>query len=451
MKFSMDMEPRQSQEQKQQLAMTPRLRMAIEILQLNTQQLQEFLSERLLENPLLEKEEKELRERIENHRSTAANSPAGRGGVGGGEREQFKKFIGYNPPLLEHLENQLPEILDQGEMEPGRYILASLDETGLLQTDIVQIAAEIGADPDSLESVRQKLMYLDPPGIAATSSREAMEVQLDIREVDPDSPARRLLEKTGEKLEDMTLNQLCQEVSFEEERALAALARLKKLNPHPASAFDGAEEKASYIEPDVILRRVRGEYQVELNGRASPALTINERYYQMMKNAEEEEASEFLRSKFQSALWLIKAVERRRMTLERITREIAKRQSEFLEKGLRYLRPLTMEDVAEAVDVHESTVSRACRDKYIQTERGLFKMRFFFAGGVGDTATPAIKSILSSLVEGESKNNPLSDRKIAEKMEKEYGIELSRRTVAKYRNALGIPSSLKRRRWKYQI
>ncbi len=441
MKLSME----QQLEQKQEMVMTPRLRMAIEILQLNTQQLQQLIQNKYLENPFLEKEDENLQERINEHKNTGSSYSSSK--VNSGEREKFKKFMHYKPQLYEYLTLQLREVLEEKNLEIGRAIIANLEDTGLLKIDNAELAKELDCSFERIEKVRNKIMNLDPPGIAARTSREAMRTQL--KQIEGDSLADLILQENYQNLADLTLNQLCQELKTNKDRTLKALAQIKQLNPHPISGFTEEREKAGYIEPDIILKKVEGKYVVELNQGASPALTINKKYYQMMQEDQSEETAEYLRKKFSSALWLIKAVERRKMTLTKITKIIADIQTEFLQKGIEYLQPLTMQEIADRADVHESTVSRAVRDKYIQTERGLFQLKFFFSEGVNGKSSTAIKSIITSYIEEEDET--LSDRELAEKMEREHEIKMSRRTIAKYRNSLGIPSSFKRKKWYNQI
>ncbi len=437
MKLSMDMDL----EQKQEMVMTPRLQMAIEILQLNSQELNELIYEKYLENPFLDQEEKTFEERMDSH--AGAGSAHSNSNIRGGEREQFKKFVPHEPQFYEYMMSQIKEVLTGQDLDIGRYIIGNLEETGLLKMNNEELAQNLGYSRERIKKVRKKIMHIDPPGLAAPNSRKAMSVQL--KKINCDDLAELILEKSYNELADLTLKQFCQSFNTEKEEAVNALQKLKQLNPHPASGHRQKYKKEEYIEPDVILKKVDGEYIVKLNQGKSPALTINTRYYRMMRRQQDEEVSEYLKNKFSSALWLIKAVERRKLTLTKISRLIAKNQREFLQKGIKYLRPLTMREIAEQADVHESTVSRAVKDKYIQTERGMYKLKFFFSEGVDDKAAPAIKAIISSYVDEE--NKPLSDRALTEKLQEDYDIDLSRRTLAKYRNAMGIPSSVKRRKW----
>lgn len=441
MKLSMQMEV----EQKQEMVMTPRLRMAIEILQLNSQQLQEFMREKYLENPLLEQEEQELQERIDMHKNAGSTYSGGQ--INRGEREKFKKFTHYKPQFYEYLMEQLREVLAGENFDIGQKIIANLEDTGLLEIGNEDLADMLDCSLERVKIVREKIMNIDPPGIAAPSSREAMCRQL--KKMEDDSLAELILKKDYQEVEGLTLNQLCRELNTDRERVLKALRKIKSLNPYPASGFTEESERAGYIEPDIILKKAGEEYVVELNTGMSPALTINTKYYRMMQQKPSQEVSEYLRKKLSSALWLIKAVERRKMTLTKITEIIADKQIEFLQNGIEYLKPMTMQEIADAADVHESTVSRAVRNKFIQTERGLFKLKFFFSEGVGGKAAPAVKAIISNYIEEEE--SPLSDQKLADKIADEYNVKLSRRTVAKYRNSLGIPSSVKRRKWYNKI
>ncbi|MFW6381789.1 MAG: RNA polymerase factor sigma-54, partial [Bacillota bacterium] len=205
----------------------------------------------------------------------------------------------------------------------------------------------------------------------------------------------------------------------------------------------------SYIIPDLIIKAVDGDYAIVFNDQASPVLRINPYYYRMLRQAEDEETCQFLQEKYRSALWLIKSIEQRRMTVYRITRAIIDRQRDFLEKGIKHLHPMTMQDIAGAIDMHESTVSRATTDKYIQTPRGLFEMKFFFCRGIQDISSVSIKAMIVDYIDNEPPDAPYSDSGLARELAEKEGIELSRRTVSKYRNQLGIPSSTGRKNKNY--
>ncbi len=438
----MQTEQRQKQEQKQQLAMTPKMQMAIEVLQMNTVELSDFIQKKLEENPLLEKEDN-----YEERGKLAINAGNYSSPVNEGEREKFKKFIAYQPGMLEHVENQLVEYLPRSEIKTGKAILRSLDSSGLLTAGCEEIAAELDIEVEKVEKVREKIMRMEPAGLAAVSPREALEVQLEgMGEVG--SRAVKLLKESYENLEGWSLEELCSHLGAEKEEVLEVLDRLKKLHPHPAEGYSSGRGDVKYLEPDIIVKKTAQNHEIEFNDRASPVLNVDRDYYQRLKGYDEETAA-FLDDKLQSAFWLIKAIEQRRITIERITESIVSHQRDFLKKGMRYLKPLTMREIAEEIDVHVSTVSRAVKSKLIQTDRGLYELKFFFARGVKGTATPVIKLLVTSHIREEDKSCPLSDREIAERLERDEGIEISRRTVAKYRKSLGIPSSSRRKNWQH--
>jgi len=423
--------------------MTPKMRMAMDVLQMNSMELRNFIQKKMEENPLLERE----KEFMQNERSEAYIRDTAAHGDGEGEREKFKKFMAYQPNLLEHMEKQIMEFLRPSEMKIGKMILRKLNNRGLLSIECDEMAAELGIGEEKVEEVRQKIMRMDPAGMAAFSPREALEIQLE-KLGEEEGLAVELLKKNYENIENKTLDQLCSSLEAEKEEIKSALERLKQLYPHPAENFSGRSNSTKYLEPDIIIKKAGEDFIIQHNERVTPPLKINREYYRKLKKHDEETA-EYIQDKMQSALWLQRAIEQRRMTVEKIAKQILAYQQEFFNKGIKYLKPLTMREIAEEVDVHHSTVSRAVKDKLIQTERGLYELKFFFAQGVKGVATPAIKALISSYIKDEDKSTPLSDKKIAEKLAQEESIEISRRTVAKYRKSLEIPSSKKRKNWQH--
>src|SRR5690606_7396115 len=234
------------------------------------------------------------------------------------------------------------------------------------------------------------------------------------------------------------------------QRVQQAVDRLKRLNPRPGMAYASSEPR--YVLPDVCVERVNGEYVVLVNEGFFPRLTVSDQYQRMMAEggAPGRQAADCLRNWFQSAVWLVRGIEQRRQTLYRVTRVIVEKQRDFLDRGVDHLKPLTLREVADELGLHESTVSRATQNKYVQTPRGLFPFRYFFPSGVdslsGDISAKSVKKRIVELIQRENKQKPLSDQRIADLL-REGGIRISRRTVAKYREELGIASSMARRRY----
>jgi RNA polymerase sigma-54 factor len=352
-------------EQKQELVMTPRLQMAIQILQYSSLELSEYIQEEIKENPLLDLLEanKDFNSRQASFNSIKKDSV------------EYENFVAYHPPFCEFLENQLFEVLDDEQIEIGKFIVGSMNQSGELTLDLEVIAELFDFTHDQVAEIYKKIKKLD---------------------IKHDS--------------------------------------------------DFAECNTEYIDPDLVVKKADDDYEVHFNQDSYPTLRISSYYYDLLKNQDDEEISEYLKQKYQSALWLIKSIEQRRETIKKIVKAIIKKQKDFFDKGLKYLYVMTMEEVAEEIEMHESTVSRATTGKYLQTPHGVFSLKFFFNSGIENLSSVSIKAIISEEIYEEEKNSPLSDSKLAEVLNLEYGIEISRRTVAKYRKSLGIPGSRQRKK-----
>ncbi|HMA59139.1 MAG TPA: RNA polymerase factor sigma-54 [Halanaerobiales bacterium] len=433
-------------EQKQELVMTPKLQMAIKLLQYSSMELKEYVEEEMKDNPLLEKHdenENHLDDRIKNqYQSYRYGSNYNQ------EDFNYENMVTYQPNLLEYLENQLYEVLDNDETEAGEYILGNLDERGLLSTSLDEIAEELDEDIDYVKSIIKKIQKLEPAGIAATNLKECYLTQLKQMDVKTND-AELLIGNHLDLIVTEEYKEILDKTGWSEDRLSKALHIINKLTSKPASLV-ADHKKTQYIMPDIVIKKVNDEYVIVLNDKASPLLRINPYYYEMMQKCKKDDTYEYLEDKFKSALWIIKSIEQRRMTVYRIAKTIADKQKNFLDDGVKYLKPLTMQEIADEIDMHESTVSRATDNKFIQTPRGIFDFKFFFSGGVNDISTVSIKAIIIEIIKEEDKSSPLSDNAIAELLRTKQNLKLSRRTIAKYRNELGIPSSVKRRK-KYSI
>lgn len=352
-------------EQKQELVMTPKLQMAIQILQYSSLELSEYIQEEIKENPLLDMLEanKDFNSRQASFNSIKKDSV------------EYENFVAYQPPFCEFLENQLFEVLEDEQIEIGKFIVGSMNQSGELTLDIDVVADLFDIGYEDAELIYKKIKNLD---------------------INHDS--------------------------------------------------DFAECSTEYIDPDLIVKKVDGDYEVYSNQDSYPTLRISSYYYDLLKNQDDEEISEYLKKKYQSALWLIKSIEQRRETIKKIVESIIEKQRKFFDKGLKYLYVMTMEEVAEDIEMHESTVSRATTGKYLQTPHGVFSLKFFFNSGIDNLSSVSIKAIISEEISNEDKNSPLSDSNLAEILNLEYGLDISRRTVAKYRKSLGIPGSRQRKR-----
>jgi RNA polymerase sigma-54 factor len=338
------------------------------------------------------------------------------------------------------------------QAEFARYLISNLDDRGYLRTSLTELVAgyEHPIDLEEAERVLRQVQRLDPPGIAARDLKECLLLQIT-----PETPhadvLRTLIQHHLEDLEHNRLPVIQKKTGIPLETIQAAREQLKHFNPRPGGAF--ASDPIPYVVPDVIVERnENGDYDVRLVDDYIPDVYISRRYVEMLKNrSADPKTREYLRKKMQSAQWLLESIEQRRATLEKITRAIVNHQKAFLDHGPEHIAPLKMQQIADQVGVHVTTVSRAVDDKWVQTPRGIFPLKRFFGGGTQtaegeDVAWELIKQKLLEIIAQEDKANPLSDEDLVKKLA-EAGYPVARRTVTKYRKQLKIPSSRQRRDW----
>lgn len=447
-------------EQTQKLSMTPELIQAIQILQYNNQELNEYIDKELLENPILDSEyPKEsdteididsLRdqliqadENVEAYKQWEPHSTS--------DEYSYENFVAFNYTLTEFLIEQLHfSSLKGQDAEIGRYIIENIDDNGYLSMSLEEICSVLEVDLESCERVLDAIHTFEPSGVGARNLNESLIIQL-----------ASLGELTDEiefiisnRLKDLADNKYAliskeMGISIPEVQSIADI--IKKLEPKPGRGFD-SDNSIKYILPDIYVEDVNGEYIVSSNDGTTPNLHISSYYNSLIEEAKsDKELSSYLNNRFNSAMWLMKSIEQRKKTIFNIANAIVHFQNDFFSKGERYLKPLTLKQIAETVGVHESTVSRAINGKYMQCPRGVFELKYFFTGGIlnedgSGVSSNSIKSMIREFVEGEDDKKPLSDSKISELLH-EKGIDISRRTVAKYRDDIGILPSSKRRRF----
>jgi len=457
-------------EQQQKLLMTPELRQAIAILQMSTLELSEYIQKELEENPFLderepeevpgevhEKEEQEaeaeassaLEQWIEYHndRDSAYMPPEKE------EEKSLENFITSRPSLIDHLEFQLRMVTrDELDLRIGEYLIGSIDHNGYLTVELREVAEQMGVSEARVEEVLEMIHSFHPYGVGARDLPECLLIQL--QHYGKDDPVIAAIVKNH--LEDIgrgRLNRIAQAVNLSIQQVQEICDLIRTLDPKPGLQYSNSDQ-IKYIVPDVFVEKVDGEYVVIVNDFQFPRLTINRLYEKMLHQTESTSAEtrKYLEEKMGSAMWLIRSIEQRRMTLYKVARCIVDIQKDFLDNGVTCLKPLTLREVADIVEVHESTVSRATTNKYIQTPQGLFELKYFFSTGVQSTrgeekvSARSIKKKIEELVAQEDPTHPLSDEAIAQILQ-EQGICISRRTVAKYRNELGIACTMARRRY----
>ena len=334
----------------------------------------------------------------------------------------------------------------------GIAIIDALNDDGMITESLEDIAASAGCSATlaDAERVLKQVQQFDPPGVAARDLGECLALQL--RQLPEDTPWRSealaIVEQHFDALAAHDLRMLTRRTRLEGDDLAAAIALVRSLNPRPGATMGASE--ADYVEPDVVVRKFRNTWIVELNGQAAPRVRLNDHYAGLVRRADNSRNNQFLKSSLQEARFFLKSIENRNDTLLRVAANIVERQAEFLEHGEEAMRPLVLADVAEAVGMHESTVSRATARKYMRTPRGVFELKYFFSSHVGtadggEISSTAIRALIRKLTEREDPCQPLSDSRIAALLG-ERDIKVARRTVAKYRESLAIPSSNERKK-----
>jgi len=444
-------------EQSQKLIMTPELRQAIQLLQYTSLELQEYILREIEENPLLEYEDVieepqeiidefdqiDWKEYIENYDDISYKQE-----INKDEKSiTFENFFTPSQTLKEFLLEQLSMVsVGQREYKIAEYIIQNIDSNGYLTESTEELAKVLGVSEAEVEIMLGVVQTFEPVGVGARNLQECLLLQLRDRK---DLLIIKIVENY---LEDIALNKLSKiasELNIDVEEAQRYADEIKSLEPKPGRSFAGNSEEIKYIIPDAKVEKIDGEYVVLINEITIPKLNINNFYKELIKNSDET-TSQFLQEKLNSAVWIIKSIEQRKQTLTKVIESIVKFQIDFFEKGEGYLKPLTLKDVADDIKMHESTVSRATNGKYIQTSKGIYELKYFFSQAIkaneGLISSDTVKNTIKEIIEKEDSKNPLSDQQISDKLE-QMGISLSRRTVAKYREELKIPSSKLRKRF----
>ncbi len=460
--------------QTQKLIMTPELKQAIEILQYNAQELNDFVDEELLNNPVLEKmasveEVKSEREDNDFESESAGEDtnkemdweeivkyfedarPMGNTSYNLDNDMNYDNFIASEESLEDYLMMQLKLMsLDVHTLSICEYLVESIDDNGYLDVDEKDTALLFKVDFEKIEDSIGLVQSLDPAGVGARSIKECLLLQL-YRMGYEDSIEEELVKDYLEDIGQKRFAQIAKKMGETAERVQQAYDFIKTLEPKPGSEFASLRE-VRYIVPDVYVEKVKDEYVVMVNESASPKLKINHFYQKMVKQAKGDTVTaEYLNKNIQSALRIIKSIEQRRNTIYKVCKAIVDYQFDFFEKGMLYLKPLNLKDIADEVEVHESTVSRAVNGKYMQCPNGLFEIKYFFQSGVRGNSgegvsSESVKSIIKEMIDNEDLKKPTSDQKITDILTQK-GINISRRTVAKYRDELGILPSSKRKRY----
>jgi len=459
-------------EQVQKLTMTPELIQAIQILQYNSQELEEFVSKELMENPLLEQtrqeepeEERsgeeqddtidfeELREKIMEAGYDDISYAQWKEKPSDDQVMTFDQYTSKEETLSDHLMMQLGlSRLNDLDMKIGRFLIDALDDNGYLTMEIPQVCQVFGTDEEEVEKVLKVIQGFDPVGIGARDLKECLLIQLDEVEDDfPKESIRYIICNYLKELGDNHIQEISRNTGLTAKQVQAVADFIRTLDPKPGRAFSTGEQ-LKYVIPDVIVEEVDGGFELVTNDESEPHLTVSQYYLDMARdNKADEEVQKYLSDKYKSALWLIKSIDQRKQTIYNVAKAVVERQMDFLRKGKKFLTPMTLKQIADEVGVHESTVSRSINGKYIETPRGVYELRYFFSSGVGSregtgVSSNSIKKMIKEIISGEDAKEPMSDQGIMDIL-RGRGIDISRRTVAKYRESMNIPSSSKRRRY----
>ncbi|MFX3622563.1 MAG: RNA polymerase factor sigma-54 [Ectobacillus sp.] len=420
------------QEQTLRLVMTQELRQALAILQYNAQELTEFLYEQSLENPLIEL------------KSSKGSKQRGTRTV----QNQIEVYSTYSITLRQHLLNQLQEqSVNSEDKRILTFLINNIDKNGYLQETDEELMSLLNMPIEKIRKYIEIVQMLEPAGVGARTLQECLILQL--KRLQKRSPiAEEILINHFKCFAKKDWRKLSQSLKCKTDELEEAVNLILSLHPKPGIAFDA--EKPLYIVPDIVVKKKDNCLTIQLPEGNIPKIEIQEEYSALLRGEAEKEVASYLSEKYEHVQWILRSLQQRRATLLNVMGIIIEKQSEFFQNGPLFLRPLSLKEVAEELGLHESTVSRATRNKYVQTPYGLYEMKYFFSNSVAGIADEGVssrrvKELIKEFVGAENKRKPLSDQKLAELLQREHDVLVSRRTVAKYREQLKIPASSQRK------
>jgi len=479
----MAIEMRQQMKLSQQLVMTPQLQQAIKLLQLSRLELQDVVRQELEENPLLdevpeleeikETEQLELSEKevepevpaTEFQEVTAGeetremdwesyldgyNYTAGEQYYDDEERPSFENLLTKKSTLVDHLMWQLSLTkLTDDEMKVGTEIIGNVDDDGYFRASLADVASACQVEEPFVEAVLKRIQEFDPSGVAARDLRECLLIQVKTLGMGG-SLVEAVLTDHLKDLEARKYKQAARSLGVDVNDILTATRIIANLDPKPGRMY--GQDDVQYISADIFVYKIGEEYVVVLNDEGLPNLRINPLYAGEGKTGAQADpkAEEYINDKMRSAMWLIKSIQQRQRTVYKVARSLVKFQRDFLDRGIEYLKPLVLRDIAEDIGMHESTISRVTTNKYMQTPQGLYELKYFFNSGIstneGDfIASESVKNKIKEIVDAEDQRKPYSDQRLAELLSA-HNINIARRTVTKYREMLRIGSSSERKK-----
>jgi len=492
--------PRLDLRQSQSLVMTPQLQQAIKLLALSNLELENYISDELEKNPLLDSGDERSEQPGESGSDVEAEvttqgsdeileaGPAGSesaldmpsdsesfsnnslsqsdgaldgqlgmngaapssAGAVGGEAPDFENMLVAETTLADHLMEQAGAVLSGPDLFVAQHLIDQIDEAGYLQADLLELSHRIGVEHDRVTRILHEIQKFEPVGVGARDLSECLALQA--KEADRYDPAMARLIDNLDVLAKGALPHLKRICGVDDEDLMDMISEIRAYDPKPGCQIGGGDVQA--VVPDIFIAERSGKWLVEINSATLPKVLVNRTYYSELKDGAQDKASkEWLNECLSDASWLIKALDQRQRTIVKVATEIVKQQEEFFRRGVEHLRPLTLKNVADEIEMHESTVSRVTSNKYLSCSRGTFELKYFFTSGIqsstgGEAASAeAVKSHIKSLIDDEDPKKILSDDKLVALL-KDKGFNIARRTVAKYREALGLGSSVQRRRQK---
>ena len=451
--------------QEQKLIMTQQMQLSIKLLQMSTYDLREYIEKEFSENPVLEaqyedtKEVSKEQDRLEYKELVKYLESDNYGSQSYGEYDEEGispfTFISKPESLTDYLEGQILELpIDEYMRSVCSYMVECLDQKGYLDIKKEELMNELDCSEETFNRALIVIQNLEPVGIGARDLKECLEIQLE-RKGENDPIVKEIIDNHLDDLADNRYQVIAKDLDITPKKAQDYGDLIKTLEPKPSRGFYTGDE-VGFIIPDAEIRKIDGEFLILMNDGVLPMLSVNPLYKDILKDStNDKEATEYVKEKIDKAMFLIKSIEQRKSTLHKVLQKILEKQKDYFEKGEKYLKPMTLKEIAEKLEMHESTISRAIRDKYILTSMGTIKIKDLFVNSISnkeksdgeeDVTVINIKKVLEEVIKEEDKRKPLSDQAISEIL-KEKGMAISRRTVAKYREELGIKSSSKRKRF----
>jgi len=474
----MNLRMEMSLKQTQRLVMTPMLSQAIKLLQLQRLDLLQFVKQEITENPMLEEISSETqsaevdemgRERVEEREESELPSDKvesevdwesyfddgadmGRPPMEDRNLPSFENAVTSLPSLQEHLIWQLRLSTEtDDEFKIGEEIIGNIDDFGYFKSSVEEISEILKANQDSVEDILDLIQNFEPVGVGARSLEECLMIQIQETGKRKDL-LENIIENHLEKLEEKNYSGIAEALKVEESEVYELADIISSLEPKPGRIFN--PDEVNYVVPDVYVYKVDGEYVIIVNDEGIPRLRISNFYKKILKAEKDgrkknEEEKKYIEEKLRSAIWLVRSIQQRQITIYKVAESLVRFQKDFFEKGIAYLKPLTLKDVAESISMHESTVSRVTTNKYIHTPRGIFELKYFFHSGLrgkegNSVSSVHIKEMIKNMIKEEDRIKPYTDHNLLEKL-RDNGVKIARRTVAKYRENLNILPSSKRK------